>query len=462
MNLTSDQIKALAPDAASFGAGQSLSLSGQWKNCGQSDNAIWGECQGSGKLPYQIRIDQREFAFRCSCPSRKLPCKHVLGLLLLAANNSVVVPQSAEPDLITQWLAERDNRAQKKSTDKTETNNTPKKIDEKAQLKRITERQNRVVAGIEQLENWLCDLVRMGIADIDRKPLLFWDNQSKRLIDSQAPGLASKIQRISELVGVGEGWHECVLGELGKLALLLKAFRKIDRLDKNLQDEIRQQIGWTVDQKALAESGEKIQDHWLLLGQSYELNTKIQTQRNWFYGVQSKRFLLYLQFAVGKNAATTNITGFTETHIAGSIVDAEAVFWSGSSRLRGKFLDSKSIILPNEQQKIESANEFFVTNNNTTSITTFLNHQAEQLSLQPWIDIFPAWLNGVVIHPPQTPKNNWTIQNENFILPLVTGEYWKMLAISYGKPVKFFGEWDGHRLKPLSIATQNNFYPINF
>ncbi|MDR1484449.1 MAG: SWIM zinc finger family protein [Planctomycetaceae bacterium] len=467
MNLTSDQIKALSPDSASFASGQSLSLSGQWKNCGQSADAIWGECQGSGKSPYQIRIDQREFAYRCSCPSRKLPCKHVLGLLLLSVNNSASVPQSDEPDWITQWLADRDGRAQKKS-EKIATDGTPKKVDEKAQLKRIAERRSRVDAGIGQFENWLCDLVRVGIADLDRKPLAFWDDQSKRLIDSQAPGLAAKIQHISELVGIGEGWHERILGELGRLALLIKAYRKLDQLDKNLQDEIRQQIGWTVDQKALAESGEKIYDQWLLLGQSYELNTKIQTQRNWYYGIQSGRFLLYLQFAAGKNAATTNITGFAETHVSGSIVDAEVVFWTGTDRLRGKFLDRKTIILP-EQQKNQTENKhnekytngFFVTKNNTATITNFLDDQAERFATQIWSEIFPMWLDGVAVYPPKISQDNWTISDGRYILPLVSGEHWQLLAISCGNPVRIFGEWDGYKLKPLSVHTQNKFYPIH-
>jgi uncharacterized Zn finger protein len=43
-----------------------------------------------GKGLYQIRVDLGEFAYNCTCPSRKLPCKHVLGhqgLLVLAVRD---------------------------------------------------------------------------------------------------------------------------------------------------------------------------------------------------------------------------------------------------------------------------------------------------------------------------------------------------------------------------------------
>ena len=80
MNLTMEQITALAPDAASVKAGRGLVNSAKWPTLGQSANALWGECQGSGSKPYQVSVDLGGPAFKCTCPSRKFPCKHGLGL----------------------------------------------------------------------------------------------------------------------------------------------------------------------------------------------------------------------------------------------------------------------------------------------------------------------------------------------------------------------------------------------
>ena len=86
---TADQVLALAPDAASRKAGSKLGAAGPWSEAGSSDEgAVWGLCKGSGSKPYQTVVDTRTPtgpAYKCSCPSRKFPCKHALGLLLLWA-----------------------------------------------------------------------------------------------------------------------------------------------------------------------------------------------------------------------------------------------------------------------------------------------------------------------------------------------------------------------------------------
>ncbi|MRT44910.1 SWIM zinc finger family protein, partial [Xylella fastidiosa subsp. multiplex] len=86
---SADQVLALAPDAASRKAGSKLGAAGPWSEAGSSDEgAVWGLCKGSGSKPYQTVVDLADAAgpaYKCSCPSRKFPCKHALGLLLLWA-----------------------------------------------------------------------------------------------------------------------------------------------------------------------------------------------------------------------------------------------------------------------------------------------------------------------------------------------------------------------------------------
>ena len=72
-----------APDAASLAAGRKLAVPGPWRETGCNDVLVWGQCQGSGKTPYQVSVDLTGPAYRCSCSSRKFPCKHALALLML-------------------------------------------------------------------------------------------------------------------------------------------------------------------------------------------------------------------------------------------------------------------------------------------------------------------------------------------------------------------------------------------
>src|ERR1043166_3611411 len=82
MTLSLRRIEEMAPGQESLKAAQKLLPAKPWRLSAQdpSGGLIWGECQGSGSTPYRLLLAVDDFGFRCSCPSRKLPCKHVLAL----------------------------------------------------------------------------------------------------------------------------------------------------------------------------------------------------------------------------------------------------------------------------------------------------------------------------------------------------------------------------------------------
>ena len=92
--LTPDSALSHAPDDASKGNARALANPAKWKNIGAFDSdegeVVWGEITGSDGSVYHTRVELEEPAFRCTCPSRKLPCKHSLGLLLLRAQDPSV------------------------------------------------------------------------------------------------------------------------------------------------------------------------------------------------------------------------------------------------------------------------------------------------------------------------------------------------------------------------------------
>lgn len=104
---TPDQVVALATDASSVKAGQKLSKLSGWLTTGTNGTVLWGEFKGSGKSPYRTQIVLGEPAFKCTCPSRKFPCKHALGLLLGYSENPSAVGQSDPPDWVQEWLDKR-------------------------------------------------------------------------------------------------------------------------------------------------------------------------------------------------------------------------------------------------------------------------------------------------------------------------------------------------------------------
>src|SRR6202046_2553040 len=109
---SADSVLDLAPDESSRRSGAGLGRPAPWHGAGVAGDVLWGLCAGSGKNPYQVVVDLGGPADKCSCPSRKFPCKHALGLLLNWANGSVP-EQSAPADFAQAWLDDRRARAEK-------------------------------------------------------------------------------------------------------------------------------------------------------------------------------------------------------------------------------------------------------------------------------------------------------------------------------------------------------------
>lgn len=113
MPLGTQEILQLAPDEGSAKAAMGLVIPGKWPRLEFDDQALWGECQGSGSKPYQVQVDKAGPAFRCTCPSRKFPCKHGLALLLLMAQNPGSFAAAGQPTWVTAWISSRRARADK-------------------------------------------------------------------------------------------------------------------------------------------------------------------------------------------------------------------------------------------------------------------------------------------------------------------------------------------------------------
>ena len=108
MEWTAETVEGLAPDAASVTAARKLARPAPWSETGYDERAVWGLCKGSGARPYQAQVEFAGPAYKCSCPSRKFPCKHALALLLRFAGGDVRA--GSPPEWVEEWLASRSAR----------------------------------------------------------------------------------------------------------------------------------------------------------------------------------------------------------------------------------------------------------------------------------------------------------------------------------------------------------------
>jgi hypothetical protein len=437
MNWTTEQILALAPDAASAKAGQGLATPRKWLKLGADGQTAWGLCQGSGKDPYQAQIDLTEPAFRCSCPSRKFPCKHSLGLFLLLASSAAAFKEKQPPDWVVEWLASRAKRAHQRSEKQAKNEAGEKIVDEAAQAKRAASREAKVTAGLRELELWLRDIARGGLAAAQSQPPQFWERMAARLIDAQTPGVARLVREMAGVPASGEGWEGRLLERLSRLYLLIEGFKRIAELPEATQADIRSLIGWTQNQEELLRL-EGTRDRWLVLGQRVEEEDRLRVQRVWLWGERSGRASLILSFAHGQQPLDASF-------IAGAVIEAELVFFPSAHPLRSIVKQRYGAPARPERisgyAKIADAHEAF----------------AGSLAANPWLEKFPIPLLNVT---PLRRSDSWILRDaEGRALKLAPRfEFgWTMLALSGGREIDVFGEWDGDHLWPLSAIAENRF-----
>lgn len=320
MRLSEDQVLTLAPDDASRKSGKDLASPSHWVSKGVSALALWGECQGSGSKPYRTQVDLVNIAFKCSCPSRKFPCKHGLGLLLQYARAEDSIPVAEPPAWVTEWLQQRAGR-QETSAPKAD-----KPVDEAAQAKRAQARLQKVAGGADDLRRWIQDIVRGGLLQMPDKGPQWFEQMARRMVDAQAPGLAWMIRNLGATNFYTEGWQTVFLQQLLGIYLTLEGFRNLDTLDAALQQDIRTLIGFTQSQDALKETS-GVSDTWVVLAKQVSEEDNITTERFWLYGRDTRLYALILQFVARGQGSQVTLS-------PGMFVKAELVFFPSAAPLR--------------------------------------------------------------------------------------------------------------------------------
>lgn len=435
-SLTTEQILAMAPDAASAKAGRGLASRSKWVTVGANDQALWGECQGSGKTPYQVQVDLAtgDLAYRCSCPSRKLPCKHTLGLLLLRATEAADF-DTTPPDWVADWLTKRAQTAQKRSEKREQTQVS----DPAAQSKRAIARKAKIHAGLQELEQWLHDLIRQGLADAQSRPAAFWSAPAGRMIDAQAPGVARLLRELAGIPNSGPGWQGRLLEHLGRLHLLIEGFKRLETLPPDVQADIRTTIGLTIREDDLRDEP-GVRDHWLVLGQRVETEDNLTVQRTWLWGQTSNRPALVLSFAAANQPLDRSLLPDTS-------LEADLVFYPSAVPLRALVKTWYSPVATLDPAVLPGM----------PTIHAASATYAAALAAQPWLERYPFLLREITI---VYRDGSWFVRDaEGYTLscPPRFAMGWQLLARSGGHPSVLAGEWDGTYLLPLNLWTRKEY-----
>lgn len=390
-----EQVQALAPSTAAFIAARRSASA--FSETGCDGPHVWGLCQGTGKAPYRVRVNVQEAVFRCSCPVQAAPCKHALGLLLLCAGGSV--PEAIPPD----WA--RLDPPRKRA---------PKGPPSEAAM---AARSQRVTAGVAELREWLRDQVRHGFAGLEQAGYRHFEQMAARLVDAQAPGLASAVRGLGSVASSGAGWESRFLTQLSLVYLLT------GDLPDQLADVMRVRIGYSLSTEQVL-AGPRVRDHWQVIGIRDSYEERLSVRRVWLIGRDTGREALVLSFA-GPGAP------LPAELMTGTVIDADLCFYPGIRAL---------VAATDGVGRWEPAG---------MSIGEALGRLTDGLAADPWLESWPVLLRGTVI-----PGERWHVMDahgDGLPFDARSGEQWRFLAASGGEPAVIAAEWTWNGLIPLAM-----------
>ena len=444
MQFSAESVLALAPDAASAKAANGLTKPGQWPLLGANEAALWGECQGSST--YQTQVDLAGPSFRCSCPSRKFPCKHGLALLLLWAKSPTQFQASAEPAWVTEWLAARTERTQKKEEKQQQQQQkaADKAADPNADAaaqKTAAKRWSRIDKGVAELQQWLTDQIDQGLGHLTPDSRAAWETMAARLVDAQAPGLAGRLRYAAEALHDGADWPENVLRRLGMLQLACDALQRRDALSEAASADLRALLGWPIDKDSILAQSPPVSDEWLVLGViQEERDNRLIERRVWLHGLQTGRraFLLDHTFA-GRV--------FESSWVALSTVQASLAFYPSAAPLRALVVSSQTVALPQQQPALPAS----------MAPAEEWQQVAQRVAANPWGHLHPLRCGDATLH---YDGERFQLHWGDMALPLQLhqSDGWALLALSGGQPLTIHGEWDGSSLRPLTAVSPEGFW----
>jgi len=411
---SAERVLALAPDVPAQRAAQLLIGDSRWSDSGAESDLVWGRSRGSASAPYQCIATLGEHpAYHCSCPSRKVPCKHVLALLLRWAAGKVA---AAEPPA---WVHDWSLRQAARTARREAVAGKPREVNPKT----VARRADRVAAGMSELDRWLADQVASGIAGLTTVGYEPFDTLAARLVDAQARGAAGLVRRLAGAAVSGD--PERLVTELALLRLLAAGYARLDELPPPLAATVASRVGIPVSRDEVLATP-PVPDAWAVLGIRDEIDDQLSSRRVWLRGCGTGRMALVLSFAGPGQSLPIDFT-------VGTVVEADLCYYPGATPLRALVAGRAGTVCAGPEAPEPPADP----------IAGALDSWAAALAGDPWLDRWPVLL--AAVHPTTT----HLVEADGTALP-VRGEHWPLIAAAGGRACRVMGEYGPAGIRPIS------------
>ena len=459
MDLKLERIESVAPDLASLKAAKKLLNRNKWPALHQDADGklIWGECQGSGSQPYRMAVDGHDLGAKCSCPSRKFPCKHSLALMWWRAEEPASFVSAVVPDWVNEWLSRR--RSTATTTGVVAADEAVPKIADipsepqekdvaKAAAQRAKNRDARetsILRGLDELDRWVEDQLDRGLAAFATHAVEQCRVASQRLADAKAPGLASRVDELPHLLFATDEAHRhnVAAQALGGYHLLAQAYRRQDQLDGALRSEVRRLVGWTTRRADLLEDPEapRVTANWVVIATRREVQPdRLMRLETWLVQQDqaAAQAAAVLMDFVPVAAASASGSPFT----VGQTLAAELVFYPSATPL------SANVAV---QETVED--ECLPIPVPSTTLAGALAQYDECLAANPWLPRWPLGMTDITVRQDQSGAF-WVVDGiQGVALPTKKEDALGMSTLAGLGEMSLYGLYDGQQLLPMAAMT---------
>lgn len=161
-SVTLEWVRSMAANPSAFSNAQRISRIGGFQTHFRSedDTLLFGTCKGSGRSAYQTSVDFSGDTpvFRCSCPSRQIPCKHGIAILL-----DYLEGKPFEPAEIPEDVQRKREKLEKRAEKAAQPEPAKRKPSGASAAAKKLKRQ---LEGLELAEQFVRDLLERGISSI--------------------------------------------------------------------------------------------------------------------------------------------------------------------------------------------------------------------------------------------------------------------------------------------------------
>jgi len=456
MSLNLERIEALAPDQASLASARKLLKPSKWPTLAEGEGLVWGECQGSGATPYRVVVNEADAGYKCTCPSRKFPCKHSLALMWMRADRSTSFAAAPVPDWVKDWLSRR--RGTSSAASKTEDEDQPKSrpsirltempeagadADPKAEQRAAAarernrlEREAAVLAGLEDLDTWLSDQVQHGMASFVAQTAQVCRTIGQRLVDAKASGLAGRLDALPTRLFTlqGPARPAAAIRELGQIHLISQAYRRVPVLPELLAADAKQAMGWSVTREALLSDPDalRVDAKWRVFAVISEAQPdRLRRVETWLWRQSGANGMP--QCAVLIDFVPISTGAAVGGYLVGDQIDAELIFYRSTIPLRAQITTLK--------RGAEQINEPLTLPDETLIVSYGKYERA--LAQLPWLGTFPVTFRSASArrHGEQLYLHD---DEGEFSLPLHTSQTTHALPLASVGPIDGIGLWNGY------------------